>query len=242
MIPLRDSNPTRRFPIVTVALIGLNVAAFLIDRATATTEVVDVLTPYGIVRAHRFVGGLAQHYALIPGDLVRDMQGAWLTAFTSMFLHANWLHIGGNMLYLWIFGNNVEDSMGRLRFLVFYLMTGIIASIAQVLTGPNSRIPTVGASGAIAGVLGAYIVLFPTARVQTLLFLGYFARAAQLPALVVLGFWFVLQLFNGLLAFGVAQMGGVAWFAHIGGFVSGLLLVRLFTLGRRPNHWDERYR
>jgi len=162
-----------------------------------------------------------------------------LSFLTSMFLHGGFMHIAGNMLYLWIFGNNVEDNMGRLRFLIFYLLTGSVASVAQVLASPDSTLPTIGASGAIAGVLGAYIVLFPNARVQTLIFLGYFVRMAQLPALLVLGFWFVLQLFNGLLAFGMTQMGGVAWFAHVGGFVAGLLLVRLFTLGRRQSHWEE---
>jgi len=233
MIPLRDSNPTRRFPIVTVALIGLNVAAFLIDRATATTEVVDVLTPYGIVRAHRFVGGLAQHYALIPGDLVRDMQGAWLTAFTSMFLHANWLHIGGNMLYLWIFGNNVEDTLGRPGFLLFYLVCGVGAAAAHVLTGPQSDVPTIGASGAVAGVMGAYIILFPQARVLALVPVAFFSTLMEVPALIVIGFWAVLQVLNvGWLGGGELRGGGVAYAAHAGGFVVGLLIV-LALGGRR---------
>jgi len=228
VLPIRDFIPTRRLAVVTIGIIVLNVIVFLYELLAEASGSLDQ-TFYTM--------------GMVPFEVTHSFGPAVALSFiTAMFLHGGFMHIFGNMLYLWIFGNNVEDSMGRLRFLVFYLMTGIIASIAQVLTGPNSRIPTVGASGAIAGVLGAYIVLFPTARVQTLLFLGYFARAAQLPALVVLGFWFVLQLFNGLLAFGVAHMGGVAWFAHIGGFVSGLLLVRLFTLRRRPNHWDERYR
>jgi membrane associated rhomboid family serine protease len=177
---------------------------------------------------------------VVPFEVTHNFGPAVALSFiTSMFLHGGFMHIAGNMLYLWIFGNNVEDSMGRGRFLVFYLLTGSVASVAQVLANPNSPLPTIGASGAIAGVLGAYIVLFPNAQVQTLIFLGYFARMARLPALLVLGFWFVLQLFNGLLAFGVAQMGGVAWFAHVGGFVAGLLLVRLFTLGRRQDRWEE---
>jgi membrane associated rhomboid family serine protease len=177
---------------------------------------------------------------VVPFEVTHNFGPAVALSFlTSLFLHGGFMHIAGNMLYLWIFGNNVEDSMGRGRFLVFYLLTGVIASAAQVLASPSSPVPTIGASGAIAGVLGAYIVLFPNARVQTLIFLGYFARMAHLPALLVLGFWFVLQLFNGLMAFGVAQVGGVAWFAHVGGFVAGLLLVRLFTLGRRQSHWEE---
>jgi membrane associated rhomboid family serine protease len=228
MLPIRDFIPTRRFPVLTVGIIVMNVVVFLYE----------LLAEAG--------GALEQTFytmGMVPFEATHNFGPAVALSFiTAMFLHGGFMHILGNMLYLWIFGNNVEDSMGRLRFLVFYLTTGIIASVAQVLGGPDSHIPTVGASGAIAGVLGAYIVLFPTARVQTLLFLGYFVRMAQLPALVLLGFWFVLQLFNGLLAFGMTQSGGVAWLAHIGGFVSGLLLVRLFTLGRRRNHWDEWYR
>jgi membrane associated rhomboid family serine protease len=221
MLPLRDFIPTRRFPVLTVGIIVVNIVVFLYELlAEASGTLEQTFYTMGVVPfkvTHNF--GLAVALSFI----------------TAMFLHGGFMHIAGNMLYLWVFGNNVEDSMGRLRFLVFYLIGGVIASTTQVLAGSNSRLPTVGASGAIAGVLGAYIVLFPRARIQTLLFLGYFARVAQLPALLVLGFWFVLQLFNGLLAFGGAQIGGVAWFAHIGGFVAGLLLVRLFMLGRRQS-------
>lgn len=225
MLPLRDFIPTRRFPVLTVGIIIVNIIAFayeLLAEASGTLE--QTFYTMGVV----------------PFDVTHDFGLAVAFSFvTSMFLHGGFMHIAGNMLYLWIFGNNVEDSMGRGRFLVFYLMTGSIASAAQVLASPNSRLPSIGASGAIAGVLGAYIVLFPRARVQTLVFLGYFARMAQLPALLVLGFWFVLQLLSGLMSFGVAQMGGVAWFAHVGGFVAGLLLVRLFTLGRRQSYSEE---
>ena len=225
MLPLRDFIPTRRFPVLTVGIIIVNIIAFayeLLAEASGTLE--QTFYTMGVV----------------PFDVTHDFGLAVAFSFvTSMFLHGGFMHIAGNMLYLWIFGNNVEDSMGRGRFLVFYLMTGSIASAAQVLASPNSRLPSIGASGAIAGVLGAYIVLFPRARVQTLVFLGYFARMAQLPALLVLGFWFVLQLLSGLMSFGVAQMGGIAWFAHVGGFVAGLLLVRLFTLGRRQSYSEE---
>jgi len=228
VLPLRDFIPTRRFPVLTVGIIVINIIVFvyeLLAEASGTLE--QTFYTMGVV----------------PFDVTHDFGLAVAFSFlTSMFLHGGFMHIIGNMLYLWIFGNNVEDSMGRGRFLVFYLITGIIASAAQVFASPNSRLPSIGASGAIAGVLGAYIVLFPRARVQTLLFLGYFARMANLPALLVLGFWFVLQLFSGLMSFGMTQTGGVAWFAHIGGFVAGLVLVRLFTLGRRQNHWEEWYR
>lgn len=225
MLPLRDFIPTRRFPVLTVSIIVVNIIAFgyeLLAEAGGTLD--QTFYTMGVV----------------PFEVTHNFGPAVALSFlTSLFLHGGFMHIAGNMLYLWIFGNNVEDSMGRGRFLVFYLLTGVIASAAQVLASPSSPVPTIGASGAIAGVLGAYIVLFPNARVQTLIFLGYFARMAHLPALLVLGFWFVLQLFNGLMAFGVAQAGGVAWFAHVGGFVAGLLLVRLFTLGRRQSHWEE---
>ena len=225
VLPLRDFIPTRRFPVLTVSIIVVNIIAFGYE----------LLAEAG--------GALDQTFytmGVVPFEVTNNFGPSVALSFlTSMFLHGGFMHIAGNMLYLWIFGNNVEDRMGRGRFLVFYLLAGSIASVAQVLASPNSLLPTIGASGAIAGVLGAYIILFPNARVQTLIFLGYFARMAQLPALLVLGFWFVLQLFNGLLAFGMTQMGGVAWFAHVGGFVAGLLLVRLFTLGRRRDRWGE---
>jgi len=225
VLPLRDFIPTRRFPVLTVSIIVVNIIAFAYELLAEAGGTLDQ-TFYTM--------------GVVPFEVTHNFGPAVALSFiTSMFLHGGFMHIAGNMLYLWIFGNNVEDSMGRGRFLVFYLLTGAVASVAQVLANPNSPLPTIGASGAIAGVLGAYIVLFPNARVQTLIFLGYFARMARLPALLVLGFWFVLQLFNGLLAFGVAQMGGVAWFAHVGGFVAGLLLVRLFTLGRRQDRWEE---
>jgi len=225
MLPLRDFIPTRRFPVLTVSIIVVNIMAFAYELLAEAGGTLDQ-TFYTM--------------GVVPFEVTHNFGPAIALSFlTSLFLHGGFMHIAGNMLYLWIFGNNVEDSMGRGRFLVFYLLTGVIASAAQVLASPSSPVPTIGASGAIAGVLGAYIVLFPNARVQTLIFLGYFARMATLPALLVLGFWFVLQLFNGLMAFGVAQAGGVAWFAHVGGFVAGLLLVRLFTLGRRRSHWEE---
>jgi len=141
-----------------------------------------------------------------------------------MFMHGGFMHILGNMLYLWIFGNNIEDVLGRFWFIIFYLLCGFAASAAQVVMSWGSSIPGIGASGAIAGVLAAYLLFFPTARVDTLIFLGLFARIAALPAVLVLGLWFVLQLFNGALSFGISESGGVAWFAHIGGFVAGLIL------------------
>ena len=146
-----------------------------------------------------------------------------MTFITSMFLHGGVAHIIGNMLYLWIFGDNVEDCMGPVLYTIFYFLSGILAGLAQVLVGLDLMIPSIGASGAVAGILGAYLVMFPRARVHTLVFFGFFARRASIPAGIVLGGWFVLQFFNGVLSLGMMQVGGVAWFAHIGGFIFGLI-------------------
>jgi len=168
-----------------------------------------------------------------------------MTVFTSMFLHGGWMHLIGNMLYLWIFGNNVEDAMGHGRFIAFYLLCGIAAAFAQAVSHPASTIPMVGASGAISGVLGAYLLLYPHARVLVLIPLGFFSRIMYLPAMWVLGFWFVLQLFNSMLA--DPNRGGVAFLAHIGGFVAGMILIPLFKYRHiplwhgpgRPHRWIE---
>ncbi|HID87697.1 MAG TPA: rhomboid family intramembrane serine protease [Anaerolineae bacterium] len=224
MIPLRDVNPTRTFPAVTVLVIAANVLVFLYELILPSEQALA-----------RFVSSLG----VIPYEIVHNvdlpppsLQPIYLTLFTAMFLHGGPIHIIGNMLYLWIFGNNVEDVMGSLRFMVFYLLCGLGASATQIAVGPNSRIPNIGASGAIAGVLGAYILLFPRARVDTLLILGYVIRIIQLPAILVLGFWFVIQLFSGIVSLGMPQAGGVAWFAHIGGFAAGALLVHVFRRRR----------
>lgn len=220
MIPIQDNIPTHRFPIVTVLIILLNVLVFGLELLWTEGANAAILS-LGIIPAQAAAAPLS-------AETVRRL-------LTSMFTHAGVLHIGSNMLYLWIFGNNIEDVMGRLRFPLFYLLCGAAAAAAQILFNPSSPIPRVGASGAVAGVLGAYLLLFPRARVRTLVFFGYFGRMVDLSALWVLGLWFVLQLFNGLLAIGVAQanMGGVAFWAHIGGFVAGLLLARPFLIGRR---------
>lgn len=249
MIPLRDSNPTRTFPIVTVVLIAANVLAFIVDRATASIQVVDVLTPYGIVRTHRLIGGLAQNYSLIPAELVSDPVTQWLTIFTSMFLHANWLHIAGNMLYLWIFGNNVEDTLGHIGFLLFYLVCGAIAAFSHIATGPGSEIPTVGASGAVAGVMGAYVVFFPHARVLALVPVVFFSTLMEVPALIVIGFWALIQFLNvSWLGGGELRGGGVAYAAHVGGFAAGLIIVLMlggqrlvWRAARRSGRYSDWY-
>jgi membrane associated rhomboid family serine protease len=156
-----------------------------------------------------------------------------MTIFTSMFMHAGWAHIAGNMLYLWIFGDNVEDRLGHGRYLVFYLAGGVVASLTHLATNWGSDLPTVGASGAIAAVLGAYLVFFPASRIATFIPLGYFSRLTVVPAVVVLGLWFVLQLFDGVLALGGADVGGVAFWAHVGGFVAGMVMAKLLPTQRR---------
>jgi rhomboid family protein len=229
MIPLRDNLPTGRPPVVTLLIIGLNTYVFLKEFLL------------GAWVGQRFV----MYYGLVPCSLSGECQilgrafAPEVTLFTSMFVHAGFFHFAGNMLYLWIFGNNVEDSMGKLRFLIFYLLSGLGAAMAQILVNPVSRIPMVGASGAISGVLGAYLLLFPQARVLTLIPLGLFTQIAEIPALIVLGFWIVVQLFNGLLTFNF-EGGGVAVFAHIGGFGVGMLLVGLFKRRAVPWGWQRR--
>jgi membrane associated rhomboid family serine protease len=232
VIPLRDANPTRRVPFVTLTLIGLNAAAFVLwqglplwgDYTRAQTRVIvcNGAIPFELT-----------HFRELP-QLVRACGGhSFLQAiFTSMFLHANLLHIGGNMLFLWVFGNNVEDRMGHLVFPVFYLAAGVAAAYAQALLSPDSTTPLIGASGAIAGTLGAYIVMFPRARVLTLV-IFFFITVIELPAIVVLGLWFVLQALSGIGSLGQDVSGGVAFFAHIGGFVLGMLIA-LFYRGRAP--------
>lgn len=207
---------------VTVTLIVINVLVFLYKMSLG-----DRLDPF--LREY----GMTPYEITHRVSLVPRAFPVILTLFTSMFLHGGILHVGGNMLYLWIFGNNVEDSMGRLRFIVFYLACGLAAGFAQIAIDPSSQVVTIGASGAIAGVLGGYLLLFPRARVTTLVFLGFFITFIELPAIVVLAFWFIYQLFSGGISlFGGGFAGGVAYFAHIGGFIAGLLLIRLFTHGR----------
>jgi membrane associated rhomboid family serine protease len=219
MLPIRDNLPTRRFAWVTALLIAVNVLAFIAELLWMAEGTLDqAIYTMGVV----------------PYEVTHTFSFSVAVSFlTSMFLHGGFMHIAGNMLYLWIFGNNVEDVIGRLRFLAFYFLCGFAATGAQVFIQPDVQVPTIGASGAIAGVLGAYALMFPRARIDTVLLLWRFIRIVQFPAIVVLGFWFVLQLFNGLLSFGLAASGGVAWFAHIGGFVVGMVLGPLLRRRKR---------
>jgi len=214
MIPLRDVIPSRTTPVVTIGLILVNTAVFVYELTLGDREFALFLRSHGLVPA----------------------SASPLTAITSMFIHGGLLHFGGNMLYLWIFGDNVEDRMGHDRFLVFYLVCGTAAAALQMLASPQSRIPMVGASGAIAGVLGAYLVMFPRSRVLTLVPIVFFFHIVEVPALLLLGLWFVLQLLLGvsaLSATATSDVGGVAFWAHTGGFVAGMALVPLFRRRER---------
>ncbi len=225
MLPLRDENPSRTKPLVTVALIAANVAVFAYELALGP-RLEQFMMASAFVPARMFGAG-----PYPGGDL--QLGGALL----SMFLHGGFAHIGGNMLFLWIFGDNVEDRLGHVRFGVFYLACGLIANYAQALASPGLAVPTVGASGAIAGVLGAYLFLFPRARVLTLVFLGFFIDFIEVPALVYLPLWFLLQFVSGVASLGArtaTQAGGIAFFAHIGGFLAGPLLLLALGGRRRP--------
>lgn len=217
MFPLKDDNPAALPPWVTVALIAACVLVFFWQLSLGQAQQAAVFA-FGTVPAVLF--GLAE----LPPEL--RVIPAELTLVTSMFMHGGWMHIIGNMLYLWIFGNNVEDAMGHLRFIVFYLVCGLAAVLAHALPGPESTVPMIGASGAISGVLGAYLLLYPHARVLVAIPFGFIIQTFYLPAVAVLGLWFVIQLLNS--ATTATEGGGVAWGAHIGGFVAGMLLVPLF--------------
>ena len=241
LLPVGDSPNLPRTPWLTWALIAANVAVYLLlwplayqaanPRDPAVREYVEVLAAErGVVPR-----------AVSRADLVRFEHGtrprelSLADAFTSMFLHGGLMHLAGNMLFLWIFGDNVEDRLGHLRFGLFYLLCGYAATFAHALAGPGSTVPSIGASGAIAGVLGAYVFLYPQARIVTLIFLGFFITTVELPALIYLPLWFLMQFFSGLISLGAetSAQGGVAWFAHIGGFIAGPLFLVLLG-GRRP--------
>lgn len=218
MFPLKDDIPTEKPPIVTIALIVINCLIFFYQLSLGQDF------QYFIVKLGAIPYEIT-HQAEITPEYAFPVN---MTLVTAMFLHGGWFHIIGNMLYLWVFGNNVEDTLGHFKFIIFYLISGIVASLVHIVSTPDSTIPTVGASGAIAGVLGAYLLKFPHARILTLIFLGFFIRIVRIPAVYVLGFWFVLQVLYGLISIG-SNTGGVAWFAHIGGFVAGIVFFRIFS-------------
>ena len=216
MFPLYDTLRPRRFPLVNWALILLNGLVFY----------------YEVTMGEERLRSFIFDWGLVPAQLTSNYAEAWVTVFTSMFLHGGWVHILGNMWTLVIFGDNIEDRMGHGRYLIFYLLSGVAAALLQTYLAPSNQTPMIGASGAIAGVLGAYIVLFPRARVASLVPILFLFTLVELPAVVYLGFWFVMQLFSGWLALQGAATNGVAWWAHIGGFVFGLITVHLFARRR----------
>jgi len=247
MFPIRDDNPQFMTPYVTYGIIALNVAAWIFLQGLGTEP--------------RLSGSVCS-LGLIPGELLQTLppgtsfqigprafctltdSAAWYTLLTSMFMHGGWLHLLGNMWFMWIFGNNVEDSMGHGRFIAFYLLCGLAAAILQIASNAESGIPMVGASGAIGGVMGAYVLLYPRVQVHLLIFLGFFVTTVAVPAVLMLGYWFLLQLLGGFGSIG-AQGGGVAFWAHVGGFAAGAVLVLLFRdpalVARHPYHgWKQR--
>jgi membrane associated rhomboid family serine protease len=250
MIPYRDDNATQRTPYVTYVFIAINVAAWLlVQRGGETLSLASSVCNFG----------------LIPGELTRaipagvpfpmgnnlvcvtDPGPQFSHLITSMFLHGSWMHLIGNMWFLWLFGNNVEDAMTRPRFVVFYLVCGIVAAMAQIAANPASAVPTVGASGAISGIMGAYLVLYPRVRVYTLVPLGFFITTVALPAWFMLVFWALIQIASGVTAIGGEDKGGVAFWAHVGGFVAGMVLIKLFArsdhlAAHRAHHWQPQRR
>lgn len=219
MMPLKDDIPSSKRPLITIGLISVNCLVFFYLLSFGE-EFQNALIKWGAIPFE------ITHREELTPQLAFSIP---LSLFSSMFMHGGFFHLAGNMLYLWIFGDNVEDKLGHIKFFIFYILCGLFASLTHILTSPSSKIPMVGASGAIAGVLGAYIINFPNARILTLVFFGFFIRITSIPALLVLGFWFVLQLLYGLPSLGSVG-GGVAWFAHVGGFLSGIILFKLFTI------------
>jgi membrane associated rhomboid family serine protease len=234
VIPLRDNNPTERFPIVCTLLIAANVVVYVLDHMVFAQEVVQqVLTPYGPQAVVHYAGGLSERYGMVPANVTTGAPGALPTVITSMFLHANFWHIGWNMLYLWVFGNNIEDVLGRGRFLIFYFASGIAAAALHIAMGPMAITPTVGASGAVAGLMGAYLVLFPKAEIYSIVPVCIVGLWMNVPAVIVIGFWAILQ-FTGASWLGGGELrgGGIAYYAHIGGFLAGIIMIILLG-GRR---------
>ncbi len=218
MFPLRDTQPSYSTPVVTVCIIILNILIFLFQVSLGDWGNTQLVAEYGLIPAR-------WHFSNI---------------ITSMFMHGGWMHVLGNMWFLWIFGDNIEDIMGHAKYLAFYILCGVAAALAHVFFNPGSNIPTVGASGAIAGVMGAYIVKFPRSRIITLVFIFFFITTFEIPAVVMLAYWFIIQLFSGVgsIAYSHVSEQGVAWFAHVGGFLAGILLVHL--MGTRERYFRRR--
>jgi membrane associated rhomboid family serine protease len=248
MFPYHDENKTQRTPVVTMALIALNVAAFVgLQGAGAERPLAESVCNLGLIPAELMASvppgaGFPIEEGLV---CVTDPGRQPFNVFTSMFLHGGWMHLLGNMWFLWLFGNNIEDSTTRPRFLAFYLLCGIAAALAQVMADPQSIVPMVGASGAISGVMGAYLVLFPRVKVFTMVLFGFYASSVALPAWVMLVYWAFLQVVSQAASSLSEQTGGVAYWAHLGGFVAGVVLIKVFERRDRvrdhlSHHWEPR--
>ena len=223
MIPYRDDNPINIVPFSTILIISLNLLVFVMQLLSGEDS-----------------RSIVYSYGAIPQNIIGFQSNqpipASLTIFTSMFMHGGFFHIAWNMLYFWIFGNNIEERLGHIRFILFYLFCGVVAALSHILLSPNSNVPMIGASGAVSGMLGAYILLFPTSQVRTIVLLGFYVTVVRIPALIVIGIWAIIQVVSGLLSQGNAGQGGIAFFAHVGGFVAGLFTIKLWQ-PRRSNKW-----
>ena len=247
MFPIRDDNPQLMVPIATIGIMTVNIAVWIFVQGMGVEpSLSQSICQLGLIPGE-LLGNVSPGTQLALSNSSSCSLGhtsTWHTVFTSMFMHGGWMHIIGNMWFLWIFGNNVEDSMGHVRFVVFYLLCGVAAAMAQVLTNVESIIPMVGASGAIGGVMGAYILLYPRVKVHLLLILGFYVTTIAVPAVFMLGYWFLVQIISGVSTFG-ATGGGVAFWAHAGGFLAGAILVLIFKnpelLRQHPYYgWSKR--
>lgn len=230
MIPIKDDIPSSHFPVVTLIIIGLNLLVFAFQ---------FVLRRYNqwLISAFGVIPYELSHFKDLPPYLPFPLPS---TLFTAMFLHGGVAHIFGNMLYLWIFGDNVEDAMGHIRFIIFYLSCGVVAAITQIIISPHSTVPMIGASGAISGVLGAYLLLYPRAKVLTLVFFGFFLEMIRIPAVVLLSIWIIIQFASGVISLSAHSIsGGIAWFAHIGGFLAGMAFISFFKKSNRKIRHKE---
>ncbi len=231
MIPLKDENPTQIIPIVNIFLISANISVFIYQNYFVSGGSESLFFSLGCI-PYEFT-----HFVDIAPPALIPVP---LTVFTAMFMHGGWIHLLGNMLFLWVFGDNIEDLLGHAKYFFFYIVCGIAASLFHILTNIDSQIPSVGASGAIAGVLGAYVFLFPTARIKTLLILVIFIQVVRIPAIILLGYWILIQVLSGLAEFGSKAGSGIAWFAHIGGFITGFIIIIIFRKRRKRPYLRRR--
>ncbi len=227
MIPLTDENPTDTIPIVNILLIITNISVFIYQ---------NYFVPGGAQPLFLKLGFIPYELSHLVDINPKNLVPFPLTIFTAMFMHGGWLHLLSNMLYLWIFGDNIEDILGHVKYLVFYMLCGIAATLVHGFINIDSQIPTIGASGAIAGILGAYMLLYPRARIKTLLIIIFFVKIVYIPAIIILGFWILIQVISGFTEYGLRTGSGIAWFAHIGGFIAGMALIAVIKKRKRRRH------